>query len=253
MLRVPSAFGHAGQNKALFCVVCLFSLSAQTLLPVLVVALLSECCSGTFLFLFSAVTDKHQFKPEPVLYRFRYDDGTYHPRSDMQDVISKVTRRGTIVRPASPALMDCFWPDLQARRPNMLTITLSVSMFPLCLCYTPCTSVSSCLSVSLSLLSFRSFSLPLFLNHSLHPSFLLLSLSLSLSLCHSLIPSFLFRFLSPISISPLSFLLSLPLNSFSLHSLSPSLNYFSLHSLSPSLQGVRLFCRLHSLFTPVIR
>lgn len=37
-----------------------------------------------------SVTDKHQFKPEPVLYRFRYDDGTYHPRSDMQDVISKV-------------------------------------------------------------------------------------------------------------------------------------------------------------------
>lgn len=37
------------------------------------------------------VTDKHQFKPEPVLYRFRYDDGTYHPRSDMHDVISKVT------------------------------------------------------------------------------------------------------------------------------------------------------------------
>uniref|UniRef100_A0A672ZUZ5 Phosphatidylinositol-3,4,5-trisphosphate-dependent Rac exchange factor 2 n=1 Tax=Sphaeramia orbicularis TaxID=375764 RepID=A0A672ZUZ5_9TELE len=36
------------------------------------------------------VTDKHQFKPEPVLYRFRYDDGTYHPRSDMHDVISKV-------------------------------------------------------------------------------------------------------------------------------------------------------------------
>lgn len=37
------------------------------------------------------VTDKHQFKPEPVLYRFRYDDGTYHPRGDMHDVISKVT------------------------------------------------------------------------------------------------------------------------------------------------------------------
>lgn len=37
------------------------------------------------------VTDKYQFKPEPVLYRFRYDDGTYHPRSDMHDVISKVT------------------------------------------------------------------------------------------------------------------------------------------------------------------
>lgn len=38
------------------------------------------------------VTDKHQFKPEPVLYRFRYDDGTYHPRSDMHDIISKVTQ-----------------------------------------------------------------------------------------------------------------------------------------------------------------
>uniref|UniRef100_G3NEI6 Phosphatidylinositol 3,4,5-trisphosphate-dependent Rac exchanger 2 protein n=1 Tax=Gasterosteus aculeatus aculeatus TaxID=481459 RepID=G3NEI6_GASAC len=38
------------------------------------------------------VTDKHQFKPEPVLYRFRYDDGTYHPRSDAHDVISKGVR-----------------------------------------------------------------------------------------------------------------------------------------------------------------
>ncbi|XP_066534041.1 phosphatidylinositol 3,4,5-trisphosphate-dependent Rac exchanger 2 protein [Hoplias malabaricus] len=38
------------------------------------------------------VTDKHQFKPEPLLYRFRFDDGTYHPRSDMQDVISKGVR-----------------------------------------------------------------------------------------------------------------------------------------------------------------
>uniref|UniRef100_A0A8C4RZ26 Phosphatidylinositol 3,4,5-trisphosphate-dependent Rac exchanger 2 protein n=1 Tax=Erpetoichthys calabaricus TaxID=27687 RepID=A0A8C4RZ26_ERPCA len=38
------------------------------------------------------VTDKHQFKSEQLLYRFRYDDGTYHPRSDMQDVISKGVR-----------------------------------------------------------------------------------------------------------------------------------------------------------------
>ncbi|KAK5898545.1 hypothetical protein CgunFtcFv8_015950 [Champsocephalus gunnari] len=38
------------------------------------------------------VTDKHQFKPEPVLYRFRYDDGTYHPRGDMHDVTSKGVR-----------------------------------------------------------------------------------------------------------------------------------------------------------------
>lgn len=36
------------------------------------------------------VTDKHQFKPEQTLYRFRYDDGTFYPRSEMQDVISKV-------------------------------------------------------------------------------------------------------------------------------------------------------------------
>uniref|UniRef100_A0A452HV08 Phosphatidylinositol 3,4,5-trisphosphate-dependent Rac exchanger 2 protein n=1 Tax=Gopherus agassizii TaxID=38772 RepID=A0A452HV08_9SAUR len=38
------------------------------------------------------VTDKHQFKPEHMLYRFRYDDGTYYPRSEMQDVISKGVR-----------------------------------------------------------------------------------------------------------------------------------------------------------------
>uniref|UniRef100_A0A1A8IWD8 Phosphatidylinositol 3,4,5-trisphosphate-dependent Rac exchanger 2 protein n=1 Tax=Nothobranchius kuhntae TaxID=321403 RepID=A0A1A8IWD8_NOTKU len=38
------------------------------------------------------VTDKHQFKPEPVLYRFRLDDGTFHPRSDMHDVIAKGVR-----------------------------------------------------------------------------------------------------------------------------------------------------------------
>lgn len=25
-----------------------------------------------------------------MLYRFRYDDGTYYPRNEMQDVISKV-------------------------------------------------------------------------------------------------------------------------------------------------------------------
>ncbi|XP_061777835.1 phosphatidylinositol 3,4,5-trisphosphate-dependent Rac exchanger 2 protein isoform X2 [Nerophis ophidion] len=38
------------------------------------------------------VTDKHQFKAEPVLYRFRFDDGTYHPKSDMHDVIAKGVR-----------------------------------------------------------------------------------------------------------------------------------------------------------------
>ncbi|XP_059838423.1 phosphatidylinositol 3,4,5-trisphosphate-dependent Rac exchanger 2 protein [Hypanus sabinus] len=38
------------------------------------------------------VTDKHQFKPDHMLYRFRYDDGTYHPRCEIQDVISKGVR-----------------------------------------------------------------------------------------------------------------------------------------------------------------
>lgn len=28
-----------------------------------------------------------------MLYRFRYDDGTYYPRNEMQDVISKVQVR----------------------------------------------------------------------------------------------------------------------------------------------------------------
>lgn len=42
------------------------------------------------MFVFALVTDKHQFKPEHMLYRFRYDDGTYYPRNEMQDVISKV-------------------------------------------------------------------------------------------------------------------------------------------------------------------
>uniref|UniRef100_A0A3Q3J7Q9 Phosphatidylinositol-3,4,5-trisphosphate-dependent Rac exchange factor 1 n=1 Tax=Monopterus albus TaxID=43700 RepID=A0A3Q3J7Q9_MONAL len=36
------------------------------------------------------VSDKHQFKNEQVLYRFRYDDGTYKARSEMEDIMSKV-------------------------------------------------------------------------------------------------------------------------------------------------------------------
>jgi len=45
------------------------------------------------IFFLNLVTDKHQFKPEHMLYRFRYDDGTYYPRNEMQDVISKVQHR----------------------------------------------------------------------------------------------------------------------------------------------------------------
>ncbi|XP_067904360.1 phosphatidylinositol 3,4,5-trisphosphate-dependent Rac exchanger 1 protein isoform X2 [Heterodontus francisci] len=38
------------------------------------------------------VSDKHHFKNELVLYRFRYDDGTYKPRSEMEDIMSKGVR-----------------------------------------------------------------------------------------------------------------------------------------------------------------
>ncbi|XP_030068178.1 phosphatidylinositol 3,4,5-trisphosphate-dependent Rac exchanger 1 protein isoform X2 [Microcaecilia unicolor] len=38
------------------------------------------------------VSDKHQFKNEQVLYRFRYDDGTYKPRSELEDIMSKGVR-----------------------------------------------------------------------------------------------------------------------------------------------------------------
>uniref|UniRef100_A0A8C7J097 Phosphatidylinositol 3,4,5-trisphosphate-dependent Rac exchanger 2 protein n=1 Tax=Oncorhynchus kisutch TaxID=8019 RepID=A0A8C7J097_ONCKI len=38
------------------------------------------------------VSDKHQFKNEPVFYRFRYDDGTYKARSEMEDIMSKGVR-----------------------------------------------------------------------------------------------------------------------------------------------------------------
>lgn len=39
-----------------------------------------------------SVSDKHQFKNEQVMYRFRYDDGTYKARSEMEDIMSKVRR-----------------------------------------------------------------------------------------------------------------------------------------------------------------
>lgn len=53
-------------------------------------------CFIDFCFVFP-VSDKHQFKNEQVLYRFRYDDGTYKARSEMEDIISKVSvpTRGT--------------------------------------------------------------------------------------------------------------------------------------------------------------
>ncbi|XP_077023540.1 phosphatidylinositol 3,4,5-trisphosphate-dependent Rac exchanger 1 protein isoform X3 [Tamandua tetradactyla] len=38
------------------------------------------------------VSDKHQFKNEQVMYRFRYDDGTYKARSELEDIVSKGVR-----------------------------------------------------------------------------------------------------------------------------------------------------------------
>uniref|UniRef100_A0A8C5SKF9 Phosphatidylinositol 3,4,5-trisphosphate-dependent Rac exchanger 1 protein n=1 Tax=Laticauda laticaudata TaxID=8630 RepID=A0A8C5SKF9_LATLA len=38
------------------------------------------------------VSDKHHFKNEQVMYRFRYDDGTYKPRSELEDIMSKGVR-----------------------------------------------------------------------------------------------------------------------------------------------------------------
>ncbi|CAG01698.1 unnamed protein product [Tetraodon nigroviridis] len=38
------------------------------------------------------VSDRHQFKNEQVMYRFRYDDGTYKARSEMEDIMSKGVR-----------------------------------------------------------------------------------------------------------------------------------------------------------------
>lgn len=39
----------------------------------------------------ASVSDKHQFKNEQVMYRFRYDDGTFKPRSELEDIMSKVS------------------------------------------------------------------------------------------------------------------------------------------------------------------
>ncbi|KAG7283501.1 hypothetical protein CRUP_035294 [Coryphaenoides rupestris] len=43
-----------------------------------------EACQG--------LVRPHQFKNEQVLYRFRYDDGTYKARSEMEDIMSKGVR-----------------------------------------------------------------------------------------------------------------------------------------------------------------
>lgn len=53
------------------------------------------------------VSDKHQFKNEQVMYRFRYDDGTYKARSELEDIMSKV---GT---PPDPTTL--IPPSLQSR------------------------------------------------------------------------------------------------------------------------------------------
>jgi len=39
-----------------------------------------------------SVQDKHHFKNEAVLYRFRYDDGTFKHRGESQDLVAKGLR-----------------------------------------------------------------------------------------------------------------------------------------------------------------
>lgn len=49
-----------------------------------------KSCKWQFLSGNFSVSDRHQFKNEQVMYRFRYDDGTYKARSEMEDIMSKV-------------------------------------------------------------------------------------------------------------------------------------------------------------------
>lgn len=38
-----------------------------------------------------SVNDKHQFKKGDLLYRFRYDDGTYRPKYDSSELSARVS------------------------------------------------------------------------------------------------------------------------------------------------------------------
>lgn len=89
------------------------------------------------------VTDKYQFKPEPVLYRFRYDDGTYHPRSDMHDVISKVKSRAI-----GPRLLSSFSNNVLTLSPLFQGVRLFCRLHSL---FTPVIRQAAILSGSLKL------------------------------------------------------------------------------------------------------
>lgn len=78
------------------------------------------------------VSDKHQFKNEQVMYRFRYDDGTYKARSELEDIMSKVgsphpdpttfTPRSLQSRPVPQ------WPVLLLHCPHQLPLPLSLHL-----------------------------------------------------------------------------------------------------------------------------
>lgn len=42
-------------------------------------------------FFISSVNDKHQFKKGELLYRFRYDDGTYRTKYDSSELSARVS------------------------------------------------------------------------------------------------------------------------------------------------------------------
>lgn len=45
----------------------------------------------------TAVNDKHQFKKSDLLYRFRYDDGTFRFKYEGSDLLARVSRHPTVL------------------------------------------------------------------------------------------------------------------------------------------------------------
>lgn len=56
----------------------------------------SETCQHRQ-FLPTAVNDKHQFKKSDLLYRFRYDDGTFRIKYEGSDLLARVSQHPTVL------------------------------------------------------------------------------------------------------------------------------------------------------------
>lgn len=74
------------------------------------------------------VSDKHQFKNEQVMYRFRYDDGTYKPRSELEDIVSKVCMELCDVHQEVCSPSECPWPVVWDIATDLCCIELSILM-----------------------------------------------------------------------------------------------------------------------------